>query len=419
MVGNLRHRISAGWARLGTRPARRAVAVAAVSFLLAVVVTGALLVTLPGPPGTQVTAYFTEAVAVYPGSDVRILGVKVGTVDSVQPEGTRVRVVMTVDAGVPVPARADAVVVVPSLVADRYIQLTPAYSGGPRLASGQSIPASHTATPVELDQLYEAITKFAKDLGPNGVNKSGALSGVIKTGAANLAGNGRALGNMIYQFSQLQRTLAGSQGNFFATVDNLEKFTAMLKANDSQVRLAQQQLAQVSSFLAADRQDLAGALNELATALSQVQGFISGNRAALKSNISKLQAITKILANERVSLSEALDNYPLAADNLVNAYDPANGTLDARGDLNEISLGPCSYITNPYQIGCPTGSPGSGQPAQVLPLPTVGAPVPSAPSGSAAPSGSPAPSRSATPSASATSSSSPAPSSSSTSGGGR
>lgn len=412
MFGSLRDRISAGWARLGTRPARRAVAVAAVAFLLAVAVAGALLVTLPGPPGTQVTAYFTEAVAIYPGSDVRILGVQVGTVDSVQPEGTQVKVVMTVDAGVPVPASADAVVVVPSLVADRYIQLTPAYSGGPQLASGQSIPASHTATPVELDQLYKAITKFAEDLGPNGVNKNGALSGVIKTGAANLAGNGQALGNMIYQFSQLQRTLAGSQGNFFATVDNLGKFTAMLKANDSQVRLAQQQLAQVSSFLAADRQDLAGALNELATALSQVQGFISDNRAGLKSNISKLQAITKILVNERASLSEALDNFPLAVDNLLNAYDPANGTLSARGDLNEISMGPCSYITNPYQIGCPTGS-GSGQPAQFLPLPTVGAPVPSAPSGS------PAPSRSPSPSASATSSSSPAPSSSSSSGGGQ
>jgi phospholipid/cholesterol/gamma-HCH transport system substrate-binding protein len=168
----------------------------------------------------------------------------------------------------------------------------------------------------------------------------------------------------------------------------------------------------VSSFLAADRQDLAGALNELATALSQVQGFISGNRAGLKSNISKLQAITKILVNERASLSEALDNFPLAVDNLLNAYDPANGTLSARGDLNEISMGPCSYITNPYQIGCPTGS-GSGQPAQFLPLPTVGAPVPSAPSGS------PAPSRSPSPSASATSSSSPAPSSSSSSGGGQ
>jgi phospholipid/cholesterol/gamma-HCH transport system substrate-binding protein len=377
MFGTARDRISATWAQLGTRPARRVVLMAAGSFLAAAAITGALLIALPGPPGTQVTAYFTEAVSIYPGSDVRILGVKVGTVDSVQPEGTRVKVIMTVDHGVPVPAEADAVVVVPSLVADRYIQLTPAYSGGPTLTSGQVIPLSHTATPVELDQLYQALTKFAQDLGPNGVNSHGALSDVIKTGAANLSGNGRAFGTMVYEFSQLQRTLARSQGNFFATINNLEQFTSMLKANDAQVRLAQQQLAQVASFLAADRQNLAGALNELATALGQAQAFIQANRGALKSNISKLQAITTILVNQKASLSEALDNYPLAADNLLNAYDPANGTLDARGDLNEISMGPCSYITNPQQIGCPQSSSGSGQGAQALPLPVVGSTVPS------------------------------------------
>jgi len=376
MFETARDRAAAAWARLGARPARRATLLAAVSFLAAAVIAGALLVALPGPPGTQVTAYFREAVSIYPGSDVRILGVNVGTVDSVQPEGTRVKVTMTVQPGVPVPAGADAVVVVPSLVADRYIQLTPAYSGGPTLASGQVIPISHTATPVELDQLYQSLTKFAQDLGPNGVNAHGALSGVIKTGAANLAGNGRAFGTMIYEFSQLQRTLARSQGNFFATIDNLAQFTSMLKANNGQVRLAQQQLAQVASFLAADRQNLAGALNELTTALGQAQAFIQANRGALKSNIAKLQAITTILAHQKASLSEALDNYPLAADNLLNAYDPVNGTLDARGDLNEISMGPCSYITNPQQIGCPQSS-SSGQSSQALPLPVVGAAVPS------------------------------------------
>ena len=377
MVGTARERVSGTWARLGTRPARRMALLAAASFLAAAAITGVLLVALPGPPGTQVTAYFTEAVSVYPGSDVRILGVKVGTVDSVQPEGTRVKVTMTVQAGVSIPAGADAVVIVPSLVADRYIQLSPAYSRGPTLASGQVIPPGHTATPVELDQIYQALTKFARQLGPNGVNAHGALSDVIKTGAANLAGNGRAFGTMIYQFSQLQRTLATSQGNFFATIDNLERFTRMLKANDGQVRLAQQQLAQVASFLSADRQSLAGALNELATALGQAQAFIQANRGALKSNVSKLQAITTILAHQKASLAEALDNYPLAADNLLNAYDPANGTLDARGDLNEITMGPCSYITNPQQIGCPQSSTGSGQSAQALPLPVAGAPVPS------------------------------------------
>ena len=340
--------------------------VIAVAFLLAAGITGAVLA-FGGPGSNQYTAYFTEAVGVYPGSGVDVLGVRVGTIDSIQPAGREVRVVMSVNAGVQVPAGVDALVIVPSVIADRYIQLSPPYTGGPQLADNATIPSSRTATPVEIDQLYSAITKFAQDLGPNGVNAHGALSDVLNVGAKNLRGNGAALGAMIRELSRLQATLAGSEGNFFGTISNLEQFTAMLKANDGQVRAIQNQLASVSAFLAADRQELAGALSELSTALNQVQAFIATNRSALKTNISRLEAITQILVNQRASLAEALDDLPLAADNLLNAYDPATGMLDGRGDLNELSIGRCSYLANPAQKGCADS--GAAAP---LPLPPTG-----------------------------------------------
>lgn len=348
---------------------------AGVALLVAGGVTGGLLATA-GPGPKQYTAYFSEAVGVYPGSDVDILGVKVGTIDSVRPQGRRVQVVMSVDASVPVPAGADAVVIVPSVVADRYIQLTPPWTRGPQLAGGASIPQSRTATPVEIDQLYAAVTKFAGELGPNGVNKNGALSDVLNTGAANLQGNGQALGTMIRELSQLYQTLQGSQGNFFGTISNLQQFTAMLDSNNGQVAQVQNQLAQVSQFLAADRQDLGGALNELATALGQVQGFVAGNRSALKSNISKLEAITQLLVNQRASLAEALDNEPLAADNFVGAYDPGNGTLDGRGDLNELDMGPCAYPPYGPAPGAVCPANGTSQAPPLLPLPATGVPAP-------------------------------------------
>ncbi len=43
----------------------------------------------------------------------------------------------------------------------------------------------------------------------------------------------------------------------------------MLKANDGQVRLAEQQLSQVTGFLSDDRQNLGAALQQLATALGR------------------------------------------------------------------------------------------------------------------------------------------------------
>jgi virulence factor Mce-like protein len=332
----------------------------------AALIAGGVLVYQGTHKGSQITAYFSEAIGVYPGSTVRVLGVPIGTVDAVQPEGTGVKVTMTVNAGVPVPVGAKAVVVAASVVSDRYVQLTPPYTGGARLAAGAVIPVSRTAVPVEVDQIYTSISRLSQALGPNGVNRSGALSELVKTGAANLNGNGASLHEMITQFGALSRTLGGNSGNLFATITYLQRFASMLKANDGQVRQAEQQLADVSGFLASDRQDLGAALHELSIALGQVQGFIASNRGLIKSNVAKLAAITRLLVDERASLAEALDSIPLAADNVVNAYDSANRTLDGRGDLNELSMGPGA---NDLQAITPGGSgAGSSGPAGAVPL---------------------------------------------------
>lgn len=312
----------------------RITALAAVAVVIAGISAG--LVLTSGPPGTQITAYFTQAIGVYPGSTVRILGVSIGTIDSVQPDGKQVKVTMTVNGGVPVPANAGALVVSASVIADRYIQLTPPYTAGAQMASGAVIPVSRTAVPAEVDQLYTSLQKLASDLGPNGVNKNGALSDAINTGAANLAGNGAQFNRMITALGQATRTLSGSRGNFFATVGNLQKFTTMLNQENGQVKLAQQQLAQVFGFLSGDRQSLAGALNQLATALGEVKSFIGSNRTLIKSNVTKLAGITQTLVSERSSLAQAIDELPLDVNNVLGAYNPATHSLDGRGNLREL-----------------------------------------------------------------------------------
>jgi len=353
--------------RIGALPRRERLMLGIGAVIVAaVLVAGGVILYRTSHQGKQVTAYFTETIGVYPGSTVRVLGVPVGTVDAVQPQGTQVKVTMTVNSGVAVPADAKAVVVAASVVSDRYIQLTPAYSGGPELADNAVIPVSRTAVPVEVDQIYTSLYRFAQALGPNALNKNGALSQLVKTGAANLTGNGAYLHAMITQFGALSKTLGDNSGNLFATITNLQVFTSMLKANDGQVRLAEQQLADVSGFLAADRQNLGAALNLLATALGQVQGFIANNRSLLKSNITKLASITRLLVDERASLTEAVNTIPLAVDNVVNAYDSTNRTLDGRGNLNELSMGPGAHDLQAITSGG-TGT-GSAGPAGAVPL---------------------------------------------------
>src|SRR3954453_20142471 len=69
----------------------------------------------------RAVAYFPLAVHLYPGSDVDVLGVKVGTVTSVTPQPTRVKVVMNYAPSRRIPANATATVDEPTLVADRVI----------------------------------------------------------------------------------------------------------------------------------------------------------------------------------------------------------------------------------------------------------------------------------------------------------
>ncbi|MFF5155916.1 MCE family protein [Streptomyces sp. NPDC000348] len=307
---------------------------------LAVLVAGGLTTArVLDSDGTRITAYFDRAVGIYAGSDLRILGVRVGEVESVRPQGTTVRVGLLLDEGVKVPEDARAVVVAPSVVADRYVQLTPAHSTGPALAEGAVLPAARNRTPVEIDRLYDSITELGEALGPDGANADGALSELLSTGAANLDGNGEAIGDGIEEFGKAARTLDGSSGDLFRTLRRLQTFTTMLKEKDTDVRTAQERLDEVVGFFADNKDDLAGALEELGTALGRVKTFVEDNRGELKENVDRLVPLTRTLVEQRASLAEALDVAPLAAGNVVNAYNPDTRTLDGRADLNEISMG--------------------------------------------------------------------------------
>ena len=76
-------------------------------------------------PMKTVTAHFPRSVSLYEGSDVRVLGVAVGSVEQVTPSGTEVIVTMQYDADVKIPDDAEAVIISPSVVGDRFVQLTP------------------------------------------------------------------------------------------------------------------------------------------------------------------------------------------------------------------------------------------------------------------------------------------------------
>src|SRR6478672_8278924 len=72
---------------------------------------------------TTLVAVFTNATGIYPGDEVRISGVKVGTIDSIEPDVAQANLKLRIDRNVSVPADAKAVIVAQNLVSARYVQL--------------------------------------------------------------------------------------------------------------------------------------------------------------------------------------------------------------------------------------------------------------------------------------------------------
>ena len=299
--------------------------------------------------GRPVTAYFTNTAGLYPSSEVRVRGVIVGTVDAIVPEGDQVRVDMSVtDDDVKFPADVKAAIVSPSLVTGRYVQLTDQTAPGPEW-NGDPIPVQRTAVPLGVDDLTRTATELSRALGPKGANQTGALSDALNVGAQNLNGNGRALNDTIRNLGGLGATLNGSSSDLFGTITELQKFTATLRQNDPGVRELNGKLADVTGFLAGQRGELGGALNQLSYALGDVAGFVQDNRSTLKSNVNKLSSVSQEIVDHQKALAEIADVGPAALGNLTNIYNGSSETLDTRLNINELAyppiLGLCQVLS--------------------------------------------------------------------------
>jgi phospholipid/cholesterol/gamma-HCH transport system substrate-binding protein len=307
-----------------------------------VAVVAALLVTFwPGSDQKTIVADFPRTVSLYEGSDVKILGVAVGKVDTVVPSGTKVRVKLHYDAKYKVPADAKAAVISPSIVGDRFVQLTPAYDGGDVMANNATLGQDRTATPLELDEIFRSLNDLNIALGPDGANKAdaggvGPLTRLLDSTARNFGGQGVQFNKTLKDLGAFTKTLSDNKDELFGTLSQVEKFTNTLSKNDKTVRDFNDSLASGANLLAGERQDLAAVLRNLSTAMIQVRSFVKENRASLTSNISGLTRISKTLVKQRDALDKTLRYAPTALNNLYLAGNVKQGTLDTRDNAGEL-----------------------------------------------------------------------------------
>ncbi|CAL9461395.1 hypothetical protein SUDANB106_02665 [Streptomyces sp. enrichment culture] len=317
----------------GRVPAARRPAARRLALVLALaVLAGAAVVLWPRQDDLRITAYFPRTVGIYPGSDVRVLGVRVGEVTEITPQGDRVRVRLELPADRRIPADAKAAIINSSVVSDRYVQLLPVYRKGPALEDGAVIPEERTAVPVELDRVYESLHTTAEALGPEGANEDGSLSRLLGVSADTLDGQGERIHQTVEDLSEAVTTLSDGRGDLFDTVRGLQVFTSALADDDDSVRAFNDSLADVADQLAGERKDLGKAIRHLAAAMADVSAFVRDNEKSITSNVKGLSKVTRIMVEQRAALEEFVDVAPAGLSNLDLAYNPASGTLDTRNN---------------------------------------------------------------------------------------
>ncbi|WP_127784446.1 MCE family protein [Rhodococcus sp. X156] len=299
----------------------------AIIALVVAVLAAATYVLLPGTKQHTVVAYFTSTTSIYEGDDVRVLGVKVGTIDSIEPEGDRAKVTMSVDADQPVPADAKALIVAQSLVSSRFVQLAPVYDGGPVMADNAVLNEDRTAVPVEWDEIKDQLGTLATALGPNESSTTGALGETVNSAAAALDGNGQSLRQTLNQLSLAMKTLSDGRDDLFSIVRNLQVFVSALAASDRQIVEFGGRLASVSDVLAKNTTALGGALADLNIAVGDVERFVRSNRTGLSEAVSSLADVTQVLADKRPEVERILHSGPNSLANFFNIYQPGHNSL--------------------------------------------------------------------------------------------
>jgi phospholipid/cholesterol/gamma-HCH transport system substrate-binding protein len=336
----------------------RRLKLALLAVLIAILAMGTVVVVHQSVFRPQtITAYFSFVTGLYPGDEVRIAGVKVGTVKSITPQPDQAAVRLEVGHDVKIPADAKAVIVAQNLVAARYIQLAPLYrQGEPRMGADAVISKERTAIPVEWDEVKAQLSRLATQLGPDTALSSSSVGRFIESTANAMNGNGDKLRQTFAQLSQLARILSDGSGNIVATIENLQTFVTALRDSSDDLVLFQDRLATFSSVLADSRSDLDAAMKELAVALGEVQRFVAGTRDKTAEQVARLADATQVLADHQMDLRNILHVAPTAFANSYNILNPnlpgAVGTFILNNFSNPVAflcsaIGAVSNVTAP------------------------------------------------------------------------
>lgn len=307
---------------------------AAIVMVVALAASGSCSVFSEDP--ITVTAQFRSTEGLYPGNWVAILGVNVGKVTAIQPRGEHVVATLEIDPGTPVPAKAIAALVSPSVVTDRHVELTPPYKSGPKLQDGDLIPLDRTRVPVEIDAVMAVADKLAGEL-----SKSEGGKGLVKDSfdvmARNLKGNGTKIRSSISAMSKAVGAITEDRDALTNLISNLDVLTAAVAKNDKTIKSFATNLTEATELFAENSPEFGRLLTKIDKLLTDGEVLLSDNRANIQKVLKRSRVTTKTLVSNERQLKEIIDLMPMGFQNLSAVVDK-RGMARVHGNVDQALL---------------------------------------------------------------------------------
>ena len=207
-------------------------------------------------------AEFVDATGVVKGDDIRVAGVKVGTVKDVEiVDRTRALVTFSVEESTPITGATNAAIRYRNLVGQRYITLTQEIGDSARLDDGATIPVSQTSPALDLTVLFNGFKPLFQALSPADLNKlSYEIIQVFQ-------GEGGTLEGLLAHTASVTQTLAARDKVIGQLIDNLNQVLDHIGDRDDQLTELIKTFRTFVGGLKDDREAILGSLDQISAAV--------------------------------------------------------------------------------------------------------------------------------------------------------
>src|SRR5262245_34169015 len=261
--------------------------------LVTTIATGFLVVTIGNlsfGSTKEYKAVFSDATGVVKGDDIRVAGVKVGSVEKVEVHGrTQAMVTFKVADETPMTRATLATIRYRNLVGQRYIALTPGPGEPVPQPPGSTIPIDRTTPALDLTVLFNGFKPLFRALSPDDVNKLAfELIQVFQ-------GEGGTLEALVQRTASVTTTLADRDEVIGALISDLNETMETLGRRDTQLSDLGVQLGRFVGGLAGDRDAILGSLDSISGLTLQTADLLTGIRPSLRADVHHLRAVAGTL----------------------------------------------------------------------------------------------------------------------------